>query len=85
MEILFHKQGLWQNSSDPQACSSNGDLCYALGSAFIQMSTARQVYINLNFGGFPVIQSQAQHQTNLATELLNTHPLQATTPYALKT
>jgi len=30
-------------------------------------------------------QSQVQKQTKMATELLNTHPHQATTPYALKT
>jgi hypothetical protein len=30
------------------------------------------------------LQSQVQHQTKMATELLNMHPHQATTPYALK-
>jgi hypothetical protein len=39
-----------------------------------------------NFGGYTsATQSQVQHQTKMATELLNTHPHQATTPYALKT
>jgi len=32
-----------------------------------------------------LFQSQVQKQTKMATELLNTHPHQATMPYALKT
>jgi hypothetical protein len=41
--------------------------------------------IEANFGGYTLQQSQVQQQTKTATELLNTHPHQATTPYALKT
>jgi hypothetical protein len=41
--------------------------------------------VDANFGGYTTISISSAAQMPMATELLNTHRLQATTPYALKT
>ena len=83
-KVHFAVNGTYTNSSNP-ATNTNGFNMTDDYQFFAHATlTGNQTWKN-NMGGIQPFQSQVQQVMPMATELLNTHPHQATTPYALKT
>ena len=88
-KLYFAKDNTWQNSGDPTSGSTGTGAIDVLAPTKPHLIGYTPYAANtdgfINFGGYTVHQSQVQQVMPMATELLNTHPHQATTPYALKT
>jgi hypothetical protein len=77
----------WQNSGDPTSGATGTGIALTVDETLYMASFLRKpVVIASKLWWLSCFQSHQQQQVMpMATELLNTHHHQATTPYALKT